>query len=160
MEKVDFTKQFSNRLRDAMIKAGFYSKRSTSGVDIHKLAEITGHSSQICRKYLRGEAIPEPSKLVSIAEQLYVSPGWLLFGDDSNHPGLSEKNITISRHLLHYIFTLAANLYSGDADTSEIAHFLMELCHDISQLQTDEKQSKKIIDLTLTSVRRFRHGSN
>ena len=60
MEKVNLTKQFAYRLRDAMIAAGFNSQRSTSGVCIHKLAEITGYSVQICRKYLRGEAIPEP----------------------------------------------------------------------------------------------------
>src|SRR5580692_1281071 len=81
MEKVDLTKQFSYRLRDAMIAAGFNSQRSTSGVCIHKLAEITGYSVQICRKYLRGEAIPEPLKLAEIAAKLHVSPGWLLFGD-------------------------------------------------------------------------------
>ena len=88
MEKVNLTKQFAYRLnRDAMINAGFNSQRSTSGVCIHKLAEITGYSLQICRKYLRGEAIPEPIKLVEIAAKTDVSPGSLLFGDahdDSN----------------------------------------------------------------------------
>src|SRR3546814_19330151 len=91
MKKVDLTKQFAYRLRDAMIAAGFNSQRSTSGVCIHKLAEITGYSVQICRKYLRGEAIPEPVKLVEIAAKLQVSAGWLLFGDSHNDPMNSDN---------------------------------------------------------------------
>ncbi len=94
MEKVDLTQQFAYRLRDAMIAAGFNSQRSTSGVSIHKLAEITGYSVQICRKYLRGEAIPEPLKLVEIAERLNVSAGWLLFGDAHSAHINSQNKVT------------------------------------------------------------------
>src|SRR5215207_3682155 len=102
MEKVNLTKQFAYRLRDAMLAAGFNSQRSTSGVCIHKLAEITGYSVQICRKYLRGEAIPEPVKLIEIAKKLQVSPGWLLFGDAYNDSCISQEMLTIRRNLLHY----------------------------------------------------------
>lgn len=91
MEKVNLAKQFADRLRDAMIAAGFNSQRSTSGVCIHKLSEITGYSVQICRKYLRGEAIPDPVKLREIAVKIHVSPGWLLFGDSHNDQGITPK---------------------------------------------------------------------
>lgn len=93
MEKVNLAKQFANRLRDAMIAAGFNSQRSTSGVCIHTLSEITGYSVQICRKYLRGEAIPDPVKLREIAVKIHVSPGWLLFGDSCNDQETTQKNI-------------------------------------------------------------------
>ena len=157
MEKVNLTKQFSYRLRDAMIAAGFNSQRSTSGVCIHKLAEITGYSVQICRKYLRGEAIPEPVKLIEIAAKLHVSPGWLLFGDAHNDLNISQNKLTISKNLLHYIFTRAACLYNVELQEQEVPDFLMDLINDISLINANEEQSKKIIDLALSSVKHFSH---
>lgn len=156
MEKVNLTKQFANRLRDAMIAAGFNSQRSTSGVCIHKLSEITGYSVQICRKYLRGEAIPEPAKLAEIAMKLHVAPGWLLFGDAPDGPGHSQDKISINKNLLHYIFTRSSCLYNGTLIEEEIPNFLLELINDVSQINANEEQSKKIIDLALTSVKHFR----
>lgn len=157
MEKVNLTKQFAYRLRDAMIAAGFHSQRSTSGVCIHKLAEITGYSVQICRKYLRGEAIPDPVKLVEIASKLQVSPGWLLFGDVHNDSSISQNTITISKNLLRYIFMKAECLYNGNLIEQEVPEFLMELINDITQINANEEQSKKIIDLALSSVKHFSH---
>ena len=155
MEKVDLTKQFALRLRDTMIKAGFNSQRSVSGVSIEKLAEITGYSLQICRKYLRGEAIPDPTKLVDIAEILHVSPGWLLFGDSISDT-ISSNTITISKNLLHYIFTQASELYISKGSAEEVADFLEDLSSDISHINANEEQSKKIIDLALSSAKHFR----
>lgn len=157
MEKVDLTKQFAYRLRDAMIAAGFNSQRSTSGVCIHKLAEITGYSLQICRKYLRGEAIPEPIKLAEIAATLQVSPGWLLFGDSHNDSSLSPDKIIISKNLLIYILKKAASLYNAPHLSSDVPGFLQELINDVSQINASEEQSKKIIDLALSSVKHFSH---
>jgi len=82
MEKDDLMKHFASRLREAMIAAGFGSQRTPSGVNIQKLAQITRYSVQISRKYLRSEVIPEPTKLMDMAQELCVSPGWLLFGND------------------------------------------------------------------------------
>ena len=158
MEKMDLTKQFSCRLRDAMLRANLSSTRSTSGVCIHKLAEITGYSVQICRRYLRGEAIPEPGKLVEIAEKLHVSPGWLLFGDNRNHNPVLTDNIMISKNLLHYIFSHAAVLYNESVHGDDVSDFLLELISDVSQINTsNEEQSKKIIDLALSSIKHFNH---
>src|SRR5690606_21407317 len=133
MEKIDLTKQFACRLRDAMVAAGFNSPRSTSGVCIHKLAEITGYSVQICRKYLRGEAIPEPTKLIDVALKLRVSPGWLLFGESHNEQGLSSERFIISKNLLHYIFTRIGSLYNASRLENEVPDFLMDLVNDVSQ---------------------------
>lgn len=155
MEKVDLTKQFAYRLRDSLIAAGFNSQRSTSGVNIHKLAEITGYSPQICRKYLRGHALPEPAKLVEIAAQLQVSPGWLLFGDMSCDSNKSSDSLTISKTLIRYIFERAYTLYNSDRTQDEISDFLMDLAHDVSQINATEAQSKKIIDLALSSASHF-----
>ena len=156
MEKVDVSIQFALRLRDAMVAAGYHSERSPSGVNIQRLVEITGYSPQICRKYLRGRAIPEPAKLVELASKLQVSPGWLLFGE---HPkdGKGDKT-TISTNLLHYIFTHASELYNAERTGDEIADFLLDLTNDISQINATEEQSKKIIDLALSSARHFSHS--
>lgn len=158
MEKFNVTKQFAYRLRDAMLAAGFHSQRSPSGVCIHKLSEITGYSLQICRKYLRGEAIPELIKLMEIATRLDVSPGWLLFGDSNNDQGVPQDKISISKNLLHYIFTKTSCLYNSTSLPQEIAHFLIKLINDVSLIDANEEQSKKIIDLALASVNRFSHS--
>ena len=158
MEKANLTQHFSNRLRDAMIAAGYNSQRSTSGVSIHKLAEITGYSLQICRKYLRGEAIPEATKIIEIASKLNVSPGWLLFGEARDNKPVSGENLTISRNLLHYIFTKASYLYNAAQMENEAPNFLIELINDVSHINANEEQSKKIIDLAISSIKHFSHS--
>ncbi len=156
MAKLDFTQQFALRLKETLLAAGFCSDRSTSGVNIHQLAQLTGHSPQICRKYLRGQAVPDALKLVDMASKLNVSPGWLLFG---NHPGDnlgSNTSLTINKNLLHYIFTQANALYHSTCSSDERSDFLLELTHDLSQINANEAQSKKIVDLALSSARHFR----
>jgi transcriptional regulator with XRE-family HTH domain len=155
MEKLDLTQQFAFRLRDSMIAAGFNSNRSPSGVSIQKLAQMTGYSIQICRKYLRGEAIPELMMVIEIATKLNVSPGWLLFGDAHNHKGGSKERITISRNVLHHLFTRAATLYNGGIKEQEVPDFLLELIQDLNLINANETQSKKIIDLAMSSAKHF-----
>lgn len=158
MEKITLSKQFAQRLHDAMIAAGFHSQRSTSGVCIHKLSEMTGYSLQICRKYLRGEALPDPVKLTEIAATLRVSPGWLLFGEDVTDQGVLKDKISISKNLLHYILTSASGLYNSTLLAEEITNFLLELINDVRLINANEDQSKKIIDLALASVTHFSHS--
>lgn len=155
MEKIGFTQKFAERLRESMISAGFHSQRSTSGVDIHKLAEITGYSPQICRKYLRGQAIPEPTKLSDIAKTLCVSPGWLLFGDSQERDQGTINTITISKKSLHYMFMQAYPLYHAERSEEDISDFLLDLATNIGQINGNEEQSQKIIDLALSSIRHF-----
>lgn len=156
MEKTDLAMQFSLRLKEAMLAAKFSSKRSTSGVCIHKLTEITGYSLQICRRYLSGHAIPEPPKLMAIAEKLGVSPGWLLFGDDTQHSSVLSENIVISKKVLGYIFSYAAKLYERSPHPEELSLFLLKLIEDVSLItNNNEEQSKKIIDLALASINHF-----
>ena len=157
MEKVDLIKQFSYRLRDAMIAAGYTSSRSTSGVDIHTLVAMTGYSSQICRKYLSGQVIPDPVKLKELAEKLNVSPGWLLFGDSHSNTESVENKITINKTLLHHIFSHVNQLYQAEELAEEVPNFLTELAQDISQIDMSDEQSKKVIDLALLSAKHFKH---
>lgn len=157
MEKLDLTKQFAQRLREAMINAGFNSDRSSTGVSIQQLVQITDYSPQICRKYLRGEAIPEPSKLVEIAQQLKVSAGWLLFGDVAQNNNKEKSTISISQNVLHYILTQASSLFNKQNSEHQAADFLIDLINDLSLINANEEQSKKIIDLAISSIKHFNH---
>lgn len=155
MDKSNFTAQFARRLRDAMLGEGYISFRSTSGVNIHKLVEMTGHSPQICRKYLSGQAIPEPLKLADLAHKLNVDPGWLLFGDKRLPSSEVAEQITLSQTLLHYLVTQGLLLYHAGFGEGEMADFLLELARDLTQIAGTEAQSKQIIDLAISSVRQF-----
>jgi hypothetical protein len=155
MDKSNFTAKFALRLRDAMLTGGYISFRSTSGVNIHKLVEMTGHSPQICRKYLSGHAIPEPLKLADLAHKLNVDPGWLLFGDKRLPCSEVPGQVTLSQTLLHYLVTQGLLLYQTGFEGSEIADFLIELARDLSQIAGTEEQSKQIIDLAISSIRQF-----
>jgi len=154
---MQLAEHFSKRLRDAMLSSGHHATRSSSGVDVHALVEITGYSSQICRKYLRGEAIPEPNKLLEIAHALGTSAGWLLFGEKQDALEQPEAHLLLKKSLLHYLLTQAAIIYQTEPDNPEVPHFLMALAEDISQISADEAQSKRIIDLALSSATRFQH---
>lgn len=154
MEKADLTKQFSYRLREAMQRANLTSSRSPSGVCINKLAEMTGYTLQICRRYLRGTAIPESTKLMEIAKTLQVTPGWLLFGDTPPALDLSH-HVLIKKTLLRYVVTRAAPLYNEKHQTEEVSDFLLSLIENASQIDADEKDVKKMIDLALNSIQQF-----
>jgi transcriptional regulator with XRE-family HTH domain len=157
MEKNKLINQFAERLRVSLIDGDYGSNRSAYGVNVNKFARMVGYSPQICRRYLRGEAIPEPNKLAEIAKELKVSPGWLLFGDCHTSNSDDENKITINKDLLHYIFTHANNLYSSENTQREmLPKFLLELINNVSQIKADHEQSKKIIDLALFSVKTFK----
>jgi transcriptional regulator with XRE-family HTH domain len=159
MEKTLFASSFSSRLKASLLNAGLISSRSTSGVDIHELVAITGYSSQICRKYLKGQAIPEPSKLCEIAAKLNVSPGWLLFGESATEEHGLEK-ILLSKATLHYLFYKAHAFAHQEISAPEFANFLSKLSYDISEMEVNDKQSMKIIDLTFNSLLHKNQNSN
>ena len=150
------TEQFALRLQPAMINAGHASQRSTSGIDIHQLVDITGYSAQICRKYLRGEAMPDPMKLHEIAKKLGVSPGWLLFGNEAENPaGFPHQYLHIHKDILHAIFKKADILYKQEGCAIKRADYLVALAQEISELKVDAAQSNQIIDIALSSATHF-----
>ncbi|MFZ4077278.1 MAG: helix-turn-helix domain-containing protein [Legionellaceae bacterium] len=155
-KKIAFLENFASRLHEAMRTAGHASGRSTSGIDIHQLVEITGYSAQMCRKYLRGEAMPEPIKLHEIAQRLGVSPGWLLFGHATETTEkFPQTYIHINQHCLRTLFEKAETLYEQQKNTTQRTDFLMNLVHNISQTNLSEAQSHQMIDLALTSATHF-----
>ena len=157
LEKSQFIKQFSWRLRDSLIKAGFGSSRASSGIDINQFSKLIEHSPQICRKYLKGLVIPEPQKLQELAMKLKVSPGWLLFGDEINDMHPDNTWIHIDKHLLKTIFSEMDELSSLNISSEEKANFFLELIEDVCKIESDEIQLRKIIRLAIASVKRFHH---
>ncbi len=156
MNKNTITASFAERLRTSLMNGGYQSSRGISGVHVSKFASAIGYSPQICRKYLRGEAIPEPQKLYEIAEHLNVSPGWLLFGDSHATQDLQSNKITISKNLLHHLFKHISELCGPIPSPQYLPNFWLELTQDIQGLNTDEEQSKKIMDLALSSYKYFK----
>jgi transcriptional regulator with XRE-family HTH domain len=159
--KSDLNQQFAARLRDALLAKGYHSARSPYGVQVQKFAEVTGHSVQICRKYLRGQAIPESIKLMEIAEHLGVAPGWLLFGDCHSHHPMQVNKITINKDLLHYIYTHISALQQPEAQQREFfSTFFVNLAQDIGFISDDVDQSKKIIDLALSTLHKAQNADD
>ena len=156
MIKNNITVSFAERLRISLIKAGLDSTRSSSGVDIMKFAKMIDHTPQICRKYLRGETIPEPKKLTEIATHLDVSPGWLLFGDSHGQKEHEKNKITINKNILHHLFTHISQLCSTQNSSEVLPNFWLELTEDLQEFNNHEEKSKKMIDIALSS---FKHLS-
>jgi transcriptional regulator with XRE-family HTH domain len=153
-EPNSLTKQFSHRLREALIAAGHDSDRSISGVNLQKLVEITGYSIQICRKYLRGETLPDTKKIIEIAQALKVTPGWLLFAEVS--PTLtSDHEVTIPKKLLQMLFAHIHKLYTTQKVPQDITDLLLSLADNLGQLKVDETQAIKIIEIAFSSMKYF-----
>jgi hypothetical protein len=140
-----FNFAFASRLKTAMIQAGMNSQKSTSGIDIIKLSQKIGHSVQICRKYLKGEAIPEPSKILLIAETLNVSPGWLLFGDKYSHQ--HKDHIIMHQEIFEYILYKSNLLHKKQWNLEKINNFVTKLIIDLYPINASLDQQKQIVDL-------------
>jgi len=153
MIKNNITISFAERLRTSLMKAGFNSNRSATGVDILKFAQAIRHTPQICRKYLRAETIPEPQKLAEIAKILNVSPGWLLFGDSHSLNDHENNKITINKNILHHLFSHISQLCSQQNSTEVLPNFWLELTEDLQEFDSNEEKSKKIIDMALSSYK-------
>jgi transcriptional regulator with XRE-family HTH domain len=75
-------KAFGKRLTKLMIEKGYGTARGSLGADPIALQEAAKVVSRdMARRYLKGEAFPEPDRLYLIAKWLDVSPEWLAWGE-------------------------------------------------------------------------------
>jgi len=161
MERIDFLKQFSERLNISLHKAGYTSTRSAKiGINLKQLAKMSGVSYQMARKYALGMALPDYHVIPKIATWLNVSPSWLLFGEQGTTP--PDQNVTpvtscieIERELLQYILHQCFFLFAETTETDKIIHYIVDVIYDVSHLNTDNKMILKIIDMMLSSAVRF-----
>jgi transcriptional regulator with XRE-family HTH domain len=140
-----------------MKQANFLSSASKAGVKISVLAEICGCSHQMARRYVLGEALPEVDITYKIAKWLKVSPGWLLFGEETQVPNNITKTnlIQIEPDLFEYILTKSTMLFEMTKDTKELVHFIMDSVNDATHIKADKEELMKIIDISVNSAMRF-----
>ncbi len=157
MEREHFVHGFARRLTMLMKQANLISSASKAGVKISVLAEVCGCSHQMARRYVLGEALPEIDVTYKIAKWLKVSPGWLLFGEDTEVPNnINQKNlIQIEPDLFEYILTKSTMLFELTKDTKELVHFIMDSVNDATHIKADKKELMKIIDISVNSAMRF-----
>ena len=149
-------KSFSNRLVGAMKSAGHIASRSPSGICITTLSQFAGASDQICRRYIRGDALPDYEKIIKIAACLNVSPGWLLFGDEGKTDATNDANL-VDADFLHYILSKSHHLYREETgDTDDYADFVLQLIRDVKEISTTEENLQKIIVLAINSISSYK----
>jgi transcriptional regulator with XRE-family HTH domain len=154
-------KEFSDRLILSMKNAGHIDSRSPSGISVRTLAQVMGVSEQICRRYLRGDALPDYEKITDIALFLSVSPGWLLFGENNNLFKNEQTGIHIDAELLHYILERSHKLYMQSSRNSEdFSDFVLDLIKDVCTIDATNETLKKIIDLAVSSICSFEERKN
>lgn len=152
MSRIELTTRFSERLNLKLRETGYHSKRISGGVQLTELANIAGVSYQMARKYSSGIALPEPEVVMKIARWLNVSPGWLIFGEDTSHQIMGVEQIVIQRDLLSYILSKIFEIFSLDQTGNNIIDYTLEVIYDASHLNTDIAMTKKIVDMMLSSA--------
>ncbi|HAU0843126.1 TPA: helix-turn-helix domain-containing protein [Legionella pneumophila] len=141
---------FANRLINTLKDKGHTASRSPNGICIKTLAEFTGASEQICRRYIRGDALPDYEKIKQLAQHLQVNPGWLLFGDEGDN---SSKKNEVDEKLLHYILKQSHHLYPvSHGSNDDYADFVLGLIKEVKAIDTSDNNLLKIIDLAIGSI--------
>ena len=147
---------FSNRLVEAMKLNGYTASRSPSGICIKTLSEFAGASEQICRRYIRGDALPDYEKVVNLATLLKVSPGWLLFGE-GDHRVSAPKAKTVDDDLMHYILNKSHRLYREEqGNTDDYADFVLGLIREIREIDTSRENLEKLINFAMSSISTYK----
>ena len=142
-------KSFGTRLKLVMIQKGFSSNRSPYGVDVTRLSEITQHSPQICRKYLKNTALPNKETIMRLSEALDVSPGWLLFGKDtSRHKDLVSLSPALLRSVIEEGLAVQAHFKSNH----DFADFLMHIVEKIQRFDLPEVDIRQIIHCMTSAI--------
>lgn len=151
-------KAFAGRLINTLKAKGYTATRSPSGICIKSLAEFTGASEQICRRYIRGDALPDYEKVRQLAQHLQVNPGWLLFGNEGE-PAPSTQQI--DEVLLHYILKQSHQLYRNDCgNNDDYADFVLGLIKEVRTIDTSKENLLKIIDLAIGSISSYEETRN
>lgn len=149
---------FATRLISALKNKGYIASRSSKGICIKTLSEFTGASEQICRRYIRGDALPDYEKIKQVAAHLQVNPGWLLFGDEG-HP--AQNNNQIDETLLHYILKKSHHLHRNSySKHTDYADFVLGLFKEVRSIDTSKENLLKIIDLAIGSISSYEETRN
>ncbi|MFO1259436.1 MAG: hypothetical protein U1E78_13635 [Gammaproteobacteria bacterium] len=151
--KKDFKSEFSKRLKDAMLRAGYQSSRSVLGVSPKALCDAIDGHLEMALRYLDGRSVPDPETLLKISEWLQVDPGDLLFGQDTRIQSIERDGILkIHRGLLeHAIPKLLLSYKKTSEDAHEKASFFISILSDLALIKVDKDQLNQIFDLAFKS---------
>lgn len=145
---------FANRLIQTLKERGHTASRSPNGICVKTLAEFTGASEQICRRYVRGDALPDYEKIKQLSNYLQVNPGWLLFGEEGQVVPMKTE---IDEDLLHYILKQSHHLYPLTQNGNEdYADFVLGLIKEVRLIDTSKDNLLKIIDLAISSISSYK----
>lgn len=129
---------FVERLRAAMLARGYASDTSRSGVDVNALAAAASITYEMARRYAEGLATPRPDKIEAIAAWLGVSPGALMWGQETHqintkvlqqcvmavHEAQRRTRITLTTekaaHLVAILYEETSKGKSPTADTVDL----------------------------------------
>lgn len=154
---------FSRRVIEQLHKKGIVSSRSSGGISFKELAKAIDCPLQNARKYVLGLSFPDLESILKIARFLDVSPGWLVFGEEPTPPKNTNTTgvelVNLDYDLLRYILEKSASLFSHTTESENVINFVMDIIYDISHIQADLETTKKIIDISVSSVNRFTHTS-
>ncbi len=157
MDRNIFTQNFSKRLNESLLKGGYSSIRSKSGIGMAELAKVAGVSFQMATKYVSGLALPNCHIVLKIATWLNVSPTWLLFGEiekPASAQTLSKSNtsIEIEFELLKYILNKFSFLLQPISSQDKIANYMAGVIYDASHINANHETIKNIIDMMVSSA--------
>jgi transcriptional regulator with XRE-family HTH domain len=154
MDRSRFRQLFAKRLVDSMITQG-HTSSGKLGIDIKELANVTGASYQMARKYALGLVLPDLIVFEKLSSWLEVSPSWLLFGNepiDNVHTRNSSSKISIDIDLLKYILNKSVFLFSLSDNPETITNFLIDTIYDAVNINADLTTIHKIVDSMIAST--------
>lgn len=146
---------FSKRIILQLKKKNNLSNRSKTGVNFSQLAKEIGKSTHLTRNYVLGISFPTLETLIKMANFLEVPPGWLLFGSNPVIPKRlrQEEYIIMDRCTLQPILKKTVPLLKSSAySLKKRIKFVIDMIHDISRLNVDEKTRLKIINLAFSKI--------
>lgn len=85
-------KAFARRLSDALRAEGYVSKRGAkSGVDVSPITAWAGVTREMARRYVSGQALPDPDRMAKIADALHRRVAWLRDGEGPENPDAAPR---------------------------------------------------------------------
>lgn len=149
--KKKYNLEFSERLREVMIKKGHASRTAACGVSPAALSKAICCFTEMALRYLDGRSVPTPENVLKIAEWLEVDPSYLLFGEKNSNKSQDKNKITIDKELLNHALAKISVVIKKTENTDELIHFFTSILDDLSKMEIEGEQLKQVFDLALKS---------
>jgi transcriptional regulator with XRE-family HTH domain len=146
--------EFSERLREIMLKKGYGSCSAAHGVSPIAISKAIGCYNEMSLRYLDGRSVPTPEIALKIAEWLEISPAYLLYGEAESTHSLDNK-IFIDKDIIEYTLKKMIPLIKKSNDELEIISFFNSLLSDVSLINMENDELKKVVDLAIKSTAFF-----